>query len=322
MDHSGITDRRRLRRKLTFWRIATLVAILAVVAGLFFGLGEGETIGGKASPHIARVTISGVITDNQELQKRLDTIAKNDNVQAVILRLNSPGGTSYGGEVLYKSVLKLGETKPVVADVRTLAASAAYMIACGTDYIVAGDTSIVGSIGVIFQYAQVQELLDKIGVKIEEIKSAPLKAEPSPFHEASAEAKQMIDSMITDSYDWFVTLVSERRKLPMSETRKLADGSIFTGRQAADNGLIDVVGGEEDIRKYLAEQDIDDTLDIIDWEPRKSRTELILGDAMAKVLNAFGQNSFPFSEELKALADRKLFLDGLVSVWHFGEADN
>ena len=120
--------------------------------------------------------------------------------------------------------------KPVVAEVRTLAASAAYMIACGSHYIVAGDTSLVGSIGVIFQYAQVSDLMHKIGVSVDEIKSSPLKAEPSPFHKASDEAKAMIRSMVNDTYDWFVALVAERRGLTPARARILADGSVFTGR--------------------------------------------------------------------------------------------
>ena len=175
-------------------------------------------------------------------------------VKALIVRLESPGGTSFGGEALYKAVRRVAAEKPTVSEVRTLAASAAYMVACGTDHIVAGDTSIVGSIGVIFQYAQVSELLNKIGVSVEEIKSAPLKSEPSPFHAASDEAKAMIQSMISDSYGWFVDLVSECRGLSRTETLKLADGSIFTGRQAVSNGLVDEIGGEQEIRVFLEDK--------------------------------------------------------------------
>jgi protease-4 len=320
MDQGSILDRRRLRRKLTFWRIVTLVVILIAVVGLFASLDSGDSIGGRSSPHIARVTVSGLIVDNTELIKRLNTIGENDNVKAVIVRLNSPGGTSYGGEAIYKAVRELAARKPVVGDVRTLAASAAYMIACGTDYIVAGDTSIVGSIGVIFQYAEVSELLDKIGVSMEEIKSTPLKAEPSPFHPASEEAKAMIDSMITDSYDWFVGLVAERRGLSPAQARKLGDGSVFTGRQAAKNHLIDVVGGETEIRSWLAGKDVDKDLDIIDWEERKSGAEFLFGETATDLLAALRGGSLLLPEQLRDLADRKLFLDGLVSVWQFGEA--
>lgn len=321
MDQSGIADRRRLRRKLTFWRVAAFLIVLIGVAGIVANSGGSDPLGGKSSDHVARITISGVITDNDELLQRLEAIRKNDRVKALIVRLESPGGTSYGGETLYRAVRRVAAEKPTVAEVRTVAASAAYMVACGTDYIVAGDTSLVGSIGVIFQYAQVSVLLDKIGVSIEEIKSAPLKAEPSPFHAASDEAKAMIRSMINDSYGWFVDLVAERRGLSRSDTLTLADGSIFTGRQAQGNGLVDEIGGDTEIRAHLSEKGVDDSLTVIDWERRKSRGELLFGDAMIRLIGALEDSAFPFARELRGLADRKLFLDGLVSVWQFGPAD-
>ncbi|MCR9137270.1 MAG: signal peptide peptidase SppA [Alphaproteobacteria bacterium] len=321
MDQNGIADRRRLRRKLTFWRVAAFLIVLIGVAGLVANTGGPDPLGGKSSDHVARVTISGVITDNDELLQRLEDIRKNSRVKALIVRLESPGGTSYGGETLYRAVRRVAAEKPTVAEVRTLAASAAYMVACGTDYIIAGDTSLVGSIGVIFQYAQVSVLLEKIGVSVEEIKSAPLKAEPSPFHEASDEAKAMIRSMINDSYGWFVDLVAERRGLSHSDALTLADGSIFTGRQAQRNGLVDEIGGEMEIRAHLSKKGVDESLGVIDWERRKSRGELLFGDAMVRLIGALEDRAFPFARELRGLADRKLFLDGLVSVWQFGPAD-
>ncbi len=125
------------------------------------------------------------------------------------------------------------------------------MTATAGDYIVAGESSITGSIGVIFQYPQVQDLLDKLGVSLQEIKSAPLKAEPSPFHAASDDAKAMIRAMVMDSYDWFVGLVSDRRHMSREEVLKLADGTIFTGRQALKVKLVDALGGDAEIRAYL-----------------------------------------------------------------------
>ncbi len=321
MDQTGIADRRRLRRKLTFWRVASLVIVLAAVVGIVASSNVQDPIGGRSTDHVARVTISGLVTDNSELLKRLEDIRKNDRAKALIVRLESPGGTSYGGEAIYRAVRAVAAEKPVAAEVRTLAASAAYMIACGSDYIVAGDTSLVGSIGVIFQYAQVSDLLDKIGVSVDEIKSAPLKAEPSPFHAASDEAKAMIRSMVDDTYDWFVDLVAERRGLTAARARALADGSVFTGRQAADNGLVDAVGGETEIRTWMTEKGIDESLKIVEWERRRSGGELLFGDTAAHLLNLLEGGGIPFTKELRSLADRKLFLDGLVSVWQFGPAD-
>ncbi len=321
MDQTGIADRRRLRRKLTFWRVIALIVVIIAIAGIVFYNSASDPIGGRSTAHIARVMISGVITDDSELIERLETIRKSDRVKALIVRLESPGGTSYGGETIYRAVRAVAADKPVVAEVRTLAASAAYMIACGTDYIVAGDTSIVGSIGVIFQYAQVSELLEKVGVSVQEIKSAPLKAEPSPFHAASDEAKAMIHSMINDSFNWFVDLVADRRGMSRADTLKLADGSIFTGRQAASSGLVDVIGGEAEIRTYLTDKGVAESLKIVEWERRKSSGELLFGNAMVRLLTALEGNSIPFADQLRQLAERKLFLDGLVSVWQFGPAE-
>ncbi len=321
MDQNGIADRRRLRRKLTFWRAAAFLIILLAVAGIVANTSGQDPLSGKSSAHVARVTISGVIVDNGELLQRLEEIRKSDRVKALIVRLESPGGTSYGGETLYRAVRRVAAEKPTVAEVRTMAASAAYMVACGADHIVAGDTSLVGSIGVLFQYAQVSALLEKIGVSIEEIKSAPLKAEPSPFHAASDEAKAMIRSMVSDTYGWFVDLVADRRGLSRSDALALADGSVFTGRQAAGNGLVDEIGGETEIRAYLTTKGIDESLNIVDWERRRSNSELLFGEAMVRLIGAFEDSAFPFARELRGLADRKLFLDGLVSVWQFGPAD-
>lgn len=313
-DPELLADRRRIRRKLGFWRIMTVVVTVALVAGLAFRF-EGSS---RRSDHIARIDISGIITDDQQLINLIAEAADNDAAKAMVIRISSPGGTTYGGERIQKALVAAGKSKPVVADIHTLAASAGYMIAASTDHIVAGESSIVGSIGVIFQYAQARELLDKIGVRLEEIKSSPLKAEPSPFHEASEEAKAMIRSMVLDSYDWFVDLVAVRRKMDRAQVLALADGSIFTGRQGLGNGLVDAVGGDEEIRAYLKTRGVDDTLEFIDWKPAEPAAGLLLGGSAASLLRQFLGLPASLSSEIDRLAGGKLFLDGLVSVWQVG----
>src|SRR5690606_37690643 len=128
-------------------------------------------------------------------------------------------------------LLELSKKKPTVATMGTVGASAAYMAAIATDHIVARRTTITGSIGVIFQFPEVSQLLDKVGVQMDEIKSSPLKAEPSPFHAPTPEARAVIESIVRDSYDWFVDIVAERRGLDRSDALVLADGRIYTGRQ-------------------------------------------------------------------------------------------
>ncbi|MDM9619286.1 signal peptide peptidase SppA [Rhizobium sp. S96] len=314
MDSSIIADRRRLRRKLGFWRIVAVLLIVALgLAAYYFLLGDA----GTRRPHVAHVTISGLITDDDELLERLGKIEKDDAVKAVIVSISSPGGTTYGGERIFQAIRAISAKKPVVSDVRTLAASAGYMIATAGDMIIAGDSSITGSIGVIFQYPQIKPLLDKLGVSMEEIKSSPLKAEPSPFHPASEEAKAMINTMIIDSYGWFVDLVADRRKLPRDEVLKLADGTIFTGRQALKAKLIDQIGGNTEIRAYLATRKIDKDLPEIDWD-KKRNTPFFLAGAASQILTLLGYGDLARSQDVTGILPQKLLLDGLVSVWQVG----
>src|SRR5690606_25195932 len=239
-----IIDRRRLRRKLTLWRLAVLL-ILAAAAALAAEWYWGDMLSGATRDHIARVRIEGTITEDDKLLDVLRSLRETDSVKGVILTIDSPGGTTAGGEAIYEAVRKLAEAKPTVAQVGTLAASAGYMIASAADHIVSRQSSIVGSIGVLFQYPDVTGLMDKIGVKLEGVKSTPLKAEPSPFNPTTEEERAMIRALVTDSYDWFVGLVEARRGLSRDQVLALADGSIFTGRQALQRKLVDELGGVE-----------------------------------------------------------------------------
>lgn len=314
MDQYGIADRRRLRRKLTFWRLGAFVFLALAI--FVYGY-ESRTVSATGSPHVARVTVSGVITDDQDLVKRLDRIAESKEAKALIVDINSPGGTTFGGEEIFNAVRRVAAAKPVVTEIRTLGASAAYMIATAGDHVIASQTSIVGSIGVLFQYPQVSGLLDKLGVSVNEIKSAPLKAEPSPFHPASDAAKAMINSMIQDSYHWFVDLVARRRGFDREKALKLADGSVFTGGQALNNGLIDALGSDAEARKWLATKGVSADLPIVEWKRKESTGWGLLGEAAAGALGAWMQDA-PWSNALGAFARHKLFLDGLVSLWQFG----
>ncbi|CDZ35261.1 signal peptide peptidase SppA [Neorhizobium galegae] len=316
MDQMAIADRRSLRRKLSFWRVVALVFLVGIGFALYRAVaGEGA---GSAVPHVARIEISGMITDDRDLLERLDKIAESSQAKALIVSISSPGGTTYGGERIFKAIRKVSEKKPVVSDIRTLAASAGYMVATAGDQIVAGESSITGSIGVIFQYPQIDEVMKKIGVSLQEIKSAPLKAEPSPFHPASEEAKTMIRNMVMDSYAWFVDLVADRRMLSRDEVLKLADGSIFTGRQALSAKLVDKLGGEEDIRAYFESRGVSKDLPVVDWKQRNSSSSFWLASVVSELfkLSGFGQTITP--DALRTFGADKLFLDGLVSVWQVG----
>lgn len=310
-----LIDRRRLRRKLSFWR-ATAIGIVALgIVGLASLLYDGE-LAGTAVDHIAKVKIEGTITENEDLLDRLEDIRKSATVKGVILSIDSPGGTTAGGEAIYEAVRKIAAEKPVVAQVGTLAASAGYMIASGSDHIVARQSSIVGSIGVLIQFPDFTGLMDKVGIKLEEVKSSPLKAEPSPFNVTTEEERAMVRALILDSYDWFVGIVDERRPLSRQEVLALADGSIFTGRQAMQKKLVDGLGGEAEAVAWLVSKGIDAKLKVVEWKEDKGAGSLFFSASAENVLGrliGLPENS---GDMLKELGADRLFLDGLLSVWH------
>lgn len=309
-----IIDRRRLRRKLTFWRIATIVvAAIAIVAASWRLFGAG--LAGTASDHIAKIRIEGTIVEDDELLERLEKVGETDSVKGVIIAIDSPGGTTAGGEALFEAVRDVAEKKPVVAQVGTLAASAGYMVAAASDHIVARQSSIVGSIGVLVQFPEFTGLMEKLGIGLEEIKSSPLKAEPSPFNETTLEERAMMRRMILDSYDWFVDLVTERRPLERAQVLAVADGSVFTGRQAIGKKLVDGLGGEKTALKWLEEKGVDPELDVIEW--KKKRDGGLFGpldptNSLARLLGVPGSDG----DLLGRTGLERIFLDGLVSVWH------
>ena len=313
----AIIDRRRLRRKLTFWRAFTLLLIaLALISFYFLSTGE-DSFSSKSTPHIAKVRVEGTIFENEELLKRLKDVEESAAVKGVIITVDLPGGTTAGGEAIYEAVRKLAMKKPAVAQVGTLAASAGYMIASAADHIVARQSSIIGSIGVLFQYPDISELLTKLGVKVETIKSSPLKAEPNFFNPASDEAKAMIHRMIIDSYDWFVGLVQERRKFSHEQALALADGSVFTGRQAVANKLIDELGGEDKAIGWLATKGVDSKLPVVEWKPvQKSSLGRLFSNSALNMLAQYLGIPQESAGILRELTGERIFLDGLVSVWH------
>jgi len=312
-DAEALIERRKLRRKLTVWRIAFLLLLAVLIAATASYSMRGPNF---ATPHVAKVRIEGTIFENEELIKRLNKIADDDAVKGVILILDSPGGTTVGGESIYEAVRKIAKKKPVVTQVGTLAASAGYMIASASDHIIARQTSIVGSIGVLFQYPDLSKLLDTIGVKVETIKSSPLKAEPNYFSPASDEAKNMIRNMIMDSYDWFVGIVQERRSFTQEEALALANGAVFTGRQAVDKKLIDGLGGEEEAVAWLTSKGVSKDLPKLEWKAVSNDTGFSLRDL---IIHA-GARLLGVPQEadgmLKEIAKDRIFLDGLLSVWH------
>src|SRR4051794_14521403 len=321
LDADTIVDRRRMRRKLTFWRVlAILIVIGAVVAvGAALRVPGTDVLTGQASGSIARVTITGLIRGDQERVEALERLGKS-RARAVIVHINSPGGTTSGSEQLHDSLMRLKEQKPLVVVVDGLAASGGYIAAVAADHIVALETSLVGSIGVLFQYPNVSDLLKTLGIKVEEIKSSPLKAAPNGFEPTSPEARAAIEAIVSDSYAWFRGMVKARRHLDDAALERVADGRVFTGRQGLALKLVDEIGDERAALAWLAkEKNIDPKTPVRDYRLRERFSDLpFLHTAMVATLDTVGLGSFARRlEEWGAVqAVERLNLDGLLALWH------
>jgi protease IV len=319
LDSDVIVDRRRIRRKLTFWRVAAvLLAIAAIVA-----VGTVATPNGRrafaGTGAIARVNIEGLIRSDQDRVEALERLA-NSKAAAVIVHINSPGGTTAGSEQLYDALAQLRAKKPLVVVVEGLAASGGYITAIAADHIIAQQTSLVGSIGVLFQFPNFTDLLKTVGVKVEEVKSSPLKAAPNGFEPTSPEARAALDALVKDSYAWFRGLVKERRGMDDALLDKVADGRVFTGRQAVDLKLIDQLGDEKTAVAWLvAQKGVKGDLPVHDFKLAPRFGDLtFLRTAASITLDAFGLGAIARQVEQAGVAQAvdRLSLDGMLALWH------
>jgi protease-4 len=267
-----LIDRRRLKRRLALWRGLAVLLLLGGVLAVTSERLDGALGGG----HVVRLPVEGFIGDDRKLAEALDKLGKEDDAKAVIVAIDSPGGSVGGGEMLHAALLRLREKKPVVAIMRGTAASAGYMTAVAAERIFARDSTITGSIGVLLQSPDASELLGRIGVRMETIRSGALKDQPSPFHPLSPEGREELQRVIGDMHDQFVGMVVRGRAMPEDRVRALADGRVFTGRQALAAGLVDAIGGEREARAWLAaEKQVPESLPIRDLEPRGTAERLV-----------------------------------------------
>ena len=295
LDPDRLLDRRRLKRGVVIWRALAIVALVAVVlvGAAPFAFDDGE--------RVARLWVSGLIEDDPRRDHLIADLRDDHAVKAVVLRLDSSGGTAVGGEALYLSLRSLAEEKPVVAVLGTTATSAAFMAALAADRVLAREASITGSIGVLFQTAEFTALLEEIGVRAEAIRSGPLKAKPSYYEQLDDPTRQVMRSVVGDTYELFLRLLMDRRSLDRETALTLADGRIFTGRQAVQAGLVDAIGGEEEARAWLAQaHGVPETVPAADVAVREEGGLLGTIDAALK----------------RTLPVRTLALDGLIAVWH------
>jgi protease-4 len=316
-----LAERKILRRRVSFWRIAAVVAVIAIlVTGGLRLAGAGSAT--SLTPHIARITIEGRITGDRATLKLVRKLEES-NASAVLVVIDSPGGTASGAERLHDALRRLSAKKPTVAVVGTLAASGGYIAALGTDQIVVQGNALVGSIGVIFQYPNFSKLLETVGVKMEDVKSSPLKGAPSGFEPTSPEARAALAVLVEDSYLWFKTLVKDRRALTDEQVAMVADGRVYSGRQSVELHLVDRLGGEREAIDWLErEKGVAKGLPVRDWKPSQGTLERLgLESLSASVLGALGLDRIArLMEQGASLAEARM-LDGLLSIWQVGNAN-
>ncbi|WP_169566570.1 signal peptide peptidase SppA [Sneathiella limimaris] len=296
IDTDAILDRRRLKRRLFFWRAFAVVAILTAI-----GVGVARFAGSENGEHVARLDVTSVIVENERRQQVIHEIAQNDDAKALIVYINSPGGSTYGSERLLKALKRVAQKKPVITVIGTVGASGGYMTALAGEHIFAGESSITGSIGVIVQLTEMSELMEKIGVKADAITSGELKGEPSPFKPLSEAGRRNLKEMVLQTHEWFVDLVADNRPISRAEAAAIADGRVLIGKAALQAGLIDELGGLEEARRWLESQkQIPSSLPLIvaDYSTPKGLIQELLQGILGK-----------------SVISERLTLDGLISLW-------
>lgn len=315
LDSDVIVDRRRMRRKLTFWRVLAAAVSIAAIAGLASLLSPGGRGLFSNAGSIARVNIDGLIRNDQQRVEALERL-EDSGAAAVLVHINSPGGTTSGSEQLYNSLMRLKQKKPMAVVVDGLAASGGYIAALAADHIVAQQTSLVGSIGVLFQFPNFADLLKTVGIKVEQVKSSPLKAAPNGFEPTSPEAREAFEALVKDSYAWFRDLVQERRGMDDAQLEKVADGRVFTGRQAIALRLVDQLGDEKTAIDWLVVQKgVAKDLPVRDFSLSPRFTDLtFLRTAASAALDALGFATLAHEVGGAGLG-QALGSDGMLALW-------
>lgn len=203
---------------------------------------------------VAVVELFGLIANSESVVRQLRTYGEHGSVKAIVLRIDSPGGDVAAAQEIYETVRRVRDGgKPVVASMGNVAASGGYYVACGSDTIVANPGTVTGSIGVIAEFPNMQELLKKVGIKFEVVKSGQYKDTGSPHRDLTPADRRYLQAFVNDAYEQFVDVVARERNLPRKKVIMLADGRIFTGRQALQHGLVDLLGDYEVAIKLAAQ---------------------------------------------------------------------
>lgn len=301
-DLDALIERRRLRRRARAWRLVAVVAAIGALAAVI-----APALTRDSGPYVARILIDTVIVEDAELEQTLLDLTADPEARALVVALSSPGGTIYGSERLMRLLEDAGAEMPVVAVMGSVATSGAYMASLAAERVWAGETTITGSVGVVFQVAEISELLDNVGITTESIRSGDLKAVPNPTEKLSDAGRASMQELTDESFDWFLNLVTARRTLSPETLDLVRQGGVFSGTRAVEMGLVDAIGGTEDARVWLAaEHGVSVDLPVFEaWPPPPEPDPLtwLLGDTVSAMLG-------------KVQITEALTLDGLVSVWN------
>lgn len=271
-----LAERRRLSRRVSLWRTLAVLGVIAALAVIF---GRGDMGGLASGEHVLRLRIEGVITEDRRLLEVIEEARTDTSARAMLLVIDSPGGSMAGGEALHGALKRFAEQKPIVALMGGTAASAGYMIAMPAQHVLAREATVTGSIGVLLQSFDVSELMARLGVRPDILTTGPFKAQPNPFQPLTDQGRAEMMRVLEDLHGQFIAMVVAGRRMDEARVRPLADGRVFTGRQALGLGLIDAIGGEAEARAWLAAQkDVPVALPARDLEPR---------DRVEKFLNRY-----------------------------------
>lgn len=232
-----------------FLLFSLIVVILITILSYALTFTQKITTGEK----VGLIRIEGVILDSTHIIDEIKKYSEDSSIKAVVLRVNSPGGAVAPAQEIYKEIIKLKKLKKVVVSMGALAASGGYYVACPADKIVANPGTLTGSIGVIMEIPNFEGLLKKIGVETQVIKSGKHKDIASPFKSMSPEERKILQSVLDDVHEQFISAVSDSRGIEFDEIKKLADGRIFTGKKAKELGLVDALGNLEDAIKLAGQ---------------------------------------------------------------------
>jgi protease-4 len=299
-DTDAFLERRRLRRQVTWWRVVAAVIAIGLIAAVAYRTGQA-----RFGPYVARLDVNGLIVDDPARDRALRELRDDNDVAAVIVRIDSPGGTVAGSEALFRGLRDVAARRPVVAVMGETAASGGYMTALAADYVIARENTITGSIGVLMQVPNLTGLLDRLGIRMDTIKSDPLKAVPNPFEPLTPEAREVAAGVIHDMYESFLGMVIDRRHIERDRARTIADGRIYTGRQARELGLIDALGGEEEARTWLVGRGVARSLRVrrVEIDHDEGIVSRMVSTAIQVVIG-------------KTYLIERLTLDGPVALWH------